>query len=248
MSRRERKLKANIRAVDTSSNTISFNQYTEKLKRTVDLIPKTLNQEEYIALLTDPKKHIVFATGPAGTGKTMLAMLAAIKAFKEGEVNKIILSRPAVGVDDEKHGFLPGDLNAKMEPWVLPLFDVLHEYYSPKDTERMVAEKKIEIAPLAFLRGRNLRDAFIICDEMQMASVNQLKTVLTRLAEGSKMVITGDLRQQDRKFHGDKGGLQDFLSRLDDYEGSSIGRVEFAHKDIQRHPVVAEVLHLYGDD
>ena len=107
-----------------ADNTLSFNQYVEK-RKTVTLIPKSLNQETYIELLTDQNKHIVFATGPAGTGKTMLAMLAGIKAYKEGQVSKLILTRPAVGVDDEKHGFLPGNINAKMEPWTKPLFDVI---------------------------------------------------------------------------------------------------------------------------
>ena len=247
MSRRERKIKANIRSVETPSNTISFNQYTEKLKRTVELIPKTLNQEEYISLLTDENKHIVFATGPAGTGKTMLAMLAAIKAFKEGEVDKILLTRPATGVDDEKFGFLPGTLNEKMEPWVIPLFDVLHMYYSPKDTTRMVEEKKIEIAPLAFQRGRTYTNTWIIFDEAQNSTINQMKMMLTRLGENSKMVITGDLKQHDKKFNSDNG-LLDFLGRLKSSDGNSIGSVEFSRKDVQRSHIVSEVLKLYGDD
>ena len=113
-----------------ADNTLSFNQYVEK-RKTVTLIPKSLNQETYIELLTDPTKHIVFATGPAGTGKTMLAMQAGVRAFKEGTVSKIILTRPAVGVDDERHGFLPGNITAKMEPWTRPLFDVIQEYYRP---------------------------------------------------------------------------------------------------------------------
>ena len=115
-----------LAAVD---NTISFNNYVQQ-RKTVQLIPKSLNQETYIELLTDETKHIVFATGPAGTGKTMLAMLAGIKAYKEGQVSKLILTRPAVGVDDERHGFLPGNITAKMEPWTRPLFDVMQEYYS----------------------------------------------------------------------------------------------------------------------
>jgi len=122
LSKRRSRNLAVVESIETNTN--NFNQQLQK-KKTVHLIPKSLNQETYIDLLTDQAKHIVFATGPAGTGKTMLAMLSAIKAFKEGTVNKIILTRPAVGVDDEKHGFLPGDINAKMEPWTRPLFDVL---------------------------------------------------------------------------------------------------------------------------
>ncbi len=122
MSKRNRKF---YQPEAVENNVVSLNTYYNNRKRQVHLLPKTLNQETYINLLTDPSKIIVFATGPAGTGKTMLAMLAGIKAFKDGSVSKIVLTRPAVGVDDEKHGFLPGDLNQKMEPWTRPLFDVL---------------------------------------------------------------------------------------------------------------------------
>lgn len=218
-----------------------------KKKRQVSLLPKTLNQETYINSLTDPDKHIVFATGPAGSGKTLLAMLAAIRALKSGEVTKIILTRPAVGVDDERHGFLPGDLNSKMEPWTRPLFDVLSEYYEKREITQMLDEQIIEIAPLAFMRGRNLKNAFIVADEMQNATVNQMKMVLTRVSEGSKLVITGDLNQRDRKFEQDNG-LLDFLSRLSLNGSLAISHVNFAAKDIQRHPVVTEVLKLYGEE
>jgi phosphate starvation-inducible PhoH-like protein len=227
------------------STVLEFNNYYKK-KRQVTLLPKTLNQENYINSLTDPNKHIVFATGPAGSGKTLLAMLAAIKALKSGEVNKIILTRPAVGVDDERHGFLPGDLNSKMEPWTRPLFDVLAEYYDKREITQMLDEQIIEIAPLAFMRGRNLKYAFIVADEMQNATVNQMKMVLTRISEGSKLVITGDLYQRDRKFEQDNG-LMDFLARLNREGSSSISHVNFAAKDIQRHSVVTEVLKLYGE-
>jgi phosphate starvation-inducible PhoH-like protein len=226
--------------------TLVTDNYHLQRKR-IELIPKSLNQETYIDYLTDPEKHIVFATGPAGTGKTMLAVLAAIKALREGDCKKIILTRPAVGVDDEKHGFLPGDLNQKMEPWCIPLFDVIHEYYSPKDSAKMLEEKTIEIAPLAFMRGRNLKDAFVICDEMQNAGVNMMKMALTRLAANSKMVITGDLNQKDRKYSSDNG-LQDFIARLKSASSNTIAMVDFTRRDVQRHPVVAEVLKLYGED
>ena len=174
-------------------------------------------------------------------------MLAAIKALKEGTITKIVLTRPAVGVDDEKHGFLPGDLNAKLDPWVRPLIDVVSEYYDQKEIARMLDEKIIELAPLAFLRGRNLKDAFIVCDEMQNASVNQMKMILTRIAENSKMVITGDLNQRDRKFYNDDG-LGDFIDRLRERDSTRIAHAEFTRRDIQRHPVVAEVLNIYGEE
>jgi phosphate starvation-inducible PhoH-like protein len=216
-------------------------------KRTVNLIPKSRNQEDYITLLGDTSKMIVFATGPAGTGKTMLAMLAAIKAFKEGDVSRIVLTRPAVGVDDEQHGFLPGDINQKMAPWTRPLFDVLHEYWSPKETAKMLEEQTIEISPLAFMRGRTFKDSWIVADEMQNATPGQMKMLLTRLGQGSKMVVTGDTRQADRKDI--DNGLLDFKHLVDSYRNSRfVGGVEFEHKDIQRHPAVAEILRIYGED
>ena len=147
MSRRRSRSNAQPAAFVVDDKVVNFNTYVQQRNKTVHLIPKSLNQEEYIALLEDFDKSIVFATGPAGTGKTMLAVLAGIKALKEQEVRKIVLTRPAVGVDDEKHGFLPGDINAKMEPWTRPLFDVFAEYYSPRDIARMIDEQTIEIAP-----------------------------------------------------------------------------------------------------
>ena len=227
-------------------NTISFNSYA-KYKKSVNLIPKSLSQEEYIDLLQDESKHIVFATGPAGTGKTMLAVLAGIKALKEGKVQKIVVTRPAVGTDDEKHGFLPGDLNAKMEPWTRPIFDVMEEYYSPNDIVRMLDEKIIEISPLAFMRGRTFKNSWVIFDEAQNSTVHQTQMALTRIGEGSKMIVTGDLAQHDRKFTSENG-FRDFIEKIKQYKSPMIGLSEFSQKDVQRHPVVAQVLKMYGEE
>jgi phosphate starvation-inducible PhoH-like protein len=216
-------------------------------RRNVELIPKSLHQEQYIDLLLDPAQLVVFATGPAGTGKTMLAVMAAIKAFREGKCSKIVITRPAVGVDDERHGFLPGDLNQKMEPWTRPILDVFAEYYRPLEIAKMLDEQHIEISPLAFMRGRTFKDAWIIFDEAQNATINQMKMVLTRLGEDSKMVITGDLNQMDRKFHSDNG-LRDFIAKLESTGSKHISVVNFERKDIKRHPVVSEVLKMYGED
>lgn len=248
LSRHRRSAARNVNSFATQQDNtvVSFNQYVER-RKAVNLIPKSLNQEEYISLLTDESKCIVFATGPAGTGKTMLAMLAGIKAYKEGAVSKLILTRPAVGVDDEKHGFLPGDINAKMEPWTRPLFDVIAEYYSPKEVARMLEEQIIEIAPLAFMRGRTFKGCWIVADEMQNATPGQIKMLLTRLGEGSKIVVTGDTRQADRR--DPDNGLLDFKRLFDGFKNSKyIAGVEFETKDIARHPAVAEVLRLYGED
>ena len=233
-----------LAAVETN-NTLSFNQYVQQ-RKTVHLIPKSLNQEHYIELLTNQTKHIVFATGPAGTGKTMLAMLAGIKAYKEGQVSKLILTRPAVGVDDERHGFLPGNINAKMEPWTKPLFDVIQEYYNPREVARMLEEQAIEISPLAFMRGRTFKGSWVVADEMQNATPGQIKMLLTRLGEGSKIVVTGDTRQADRS--DSDNGLLDFKGLVERYQQSKyVAGVEFERKDIARHPAVKEILDIYGE-
>ena len=226
-------------------NTISLQEYRTQ-RKPVTLIPKSLNQETYIDLLSDPNKLIVFATGPAGTGKTMLAVLAAIRAFRAGECSRIIITRPAVGVDDEKHGFLPGDLNAKMEPWTRPIFDIMQEYYRPQDITRMLEDQQIEISPLAYMRGRTFKNAWIIADEMQNATPGQMKMLLTRLGENSKLVVTGDTRQADRKEA--ENGLLDFQRLVDQYKNARfVAGVEFSGKDIARHPAVVEVLKIYKE-
>lgn len=226
-------------------NTIDFKKFSDT-RRVPQLIPKSLSQEHYIDLLEDPDIHVVLAAGPAGTGKTMMAVIAAIQAFRRGDVDRLIITRPAVGVDGERHGFLPGDLNSKMEPWTRPIFDVLHEYYSTRDTARMLEEQTIEISPLAYLRGRTFKRSWIIFDEAQNSTENQMKMVLTRLGEDSKMVITGDLNQHDRKFV-EENGFRDFIRRIKTQGSSMIGIVEFNSRDIHRHPVVKEVLKLYGE-
>jgi phosphate starvation-inducible PhoH-like protein len=240
------KKKTNRALAAREDNTISFNQYVAQRKN-VHLVPKSLAQEEYIDLLLNEELKIVFATGPAGTGKTMLAMLAAIKAFKEGQVQKIVMTRPAVGVDDEAHGFLPGTIEEKMAPWTRPLFDVMHEYWSPKETERMLEEQQIEISPLAYMRGRTFKGAYIVADEMQNATPSQMKMLLTRLGEGSKMVVTGDTRQADRREK--DNGLLDFQQLVAKYteQVKYIDGVAFTGKDIQRDPVVEEVLRIYKE-
>jgi len=149
-------------------------------------------------------------------------------------------------VDDEKHGFLPGDLNAKMAPWTRPIFDVLEEYYSTKTIEGFIKENIIEISPLAFMRGRTFKNAYIVADEMQNATPNQMKMLLTRLGEGSMMAVTGDIRQADRRDN--DNGLLDFKTLLSNFSNSQyIAITEFANKDIERHPAVKEVLSIYGE-
>jgi len=218
----------------------------QKRKKPIQLVPKSLNQETYIDLLDNDQRLIVFASGPAGTGKTMLAVLAALKAFRAGECSKIVITRPAVGVDDEQHGFLPGTLDQKMEPWTRPIFDIVEEYYRPQEVTRLLEEKYIEIAPLAYMRGRTFKNSWIIADEMQNATPSQMKMLLTRLGENSKMVVTGDTQQADRRAK--DNGLLDFQSLMTNFKSRYIAGVEFAVTDVRRHPAVAEVLKLYGEE
>ncbi len=225
---------------ESTSNVVKLGNRNYKR---VEMIPRNTAQETYVDALLE--KRMVFAVGPAGTGKTLLAVLRAIKALREGEVTKIIITRPAVSVD-EKHGFLPGDLNAKMEPWTRPIFDVFEEYYGLPETKRMLEEGTIEVAPLGFMRGRNFKYSYIIADEMQNATPDQMKMLLTRIGEGSSMVLTGDLRQHDRGF--DKNGLKDFLERLAAGKPASMSVCTFGIQHIERDPIVAEVLRIYGED
>lgn len=227
------------------SKTIDFNQANpKKAKKPIELIPQTVNQEKYIVNLTDPNIDIVVVSGPAGTGKTYLAMLAAIQAMRSGKCDKILLTRPAVAVDDEKHGFLPGDLNQKMEPWVRPLFDVLREYYSTKELEYMIDEQVIEIVPLAFCRGRNFKHSWIILDEAQNATPSQMKMLMTRIGEGSKIVITGDVEQTDRKTP--DNGLLDLKSKILEHSVPGMAACEFHTKDIRRHEIIEHILNMYS--
>lgn len=212
-------------------------------RQQVHVAPRNENQQQYLQKLLDQSKNIVFAIGPAGTGKTLIACQVGVKLLKEGLVDKIVVTRPAVSVDEE-HGFLPGTLQEKMEPWTRPIFDVLAEYYYARDIENMIREGVIEISPLAYMRGRTFKEAYIIADEMQNATPNQMKMLLTRLGTGSKMVVTGDLGQADKL---EDNGLIDFCKKIQGQQLDCLDIVQFNIGDIERHSAVKEVLALYGD-
>lgn len=234
----------NAHRYNTNTHQINLPEENTRRKK-VELLPRNLAQETYIDLLEDDNNSIVFATGPAGTGKTLLATLYAIKQLQAGNISKIIITRPAVSVD-EQHGFLPGTLLEKMAPWVIPITDVFKEYYSVASLERMLEEEVIEIAPLAYMRGRTLKNCIVLFDESQNANINQMKMVLTRIGDNTRMFITGDCAQHDRGF--DDNGLKDFMRRLSVSPSGRIKTVEFDKQDVERHPVIEEILHLYGDD
>ena len=225
-------------------NIIDFQPYLPAKKQRVSIQARNANQKLYLSKLYAEHTSIVLAIGPAGTGKTMLAVQYGIKLFQEGKVDRIVVTRPAVSVDEDL-GFLPGDLNEKMAPWTRPIFDVLGEYYQKKEIANMLEEGVIEISPLAYMRGRTFKNAYIVADEMQNATQNQMKMLLTRLGEGSKMVVTGDLAQADRV---SDNGLIDFCNLLEQKEYlEHIDIIRFDAKDIERHNAVKEVLSVYGE-
>jgi phosphate starvation-inducible PhoH-like protein len=225
-------------------NIIDFQPHLSAKKQRVSITARNANQKLYLQKLYEESTSIVLAIGPAGTGKTMLAVQHGIKMYQEGKVDKLVVTRPAVSVDEDL-GFLPGDLNEKMAPWTRPIFDVLGEYYQAKQIAHMLEEGIIEISPLAYMRGRTFKNAYIVADEMQNATVNQMKMLLTRLGEGSKMVVTGDLAQADRL---SDNGLIDFCNLLEKKEYlEHIDIIRFEARDIERHNAVKEVLAVYGE-
>lgn len=213
-------------------------------KQEVTLIPRNTAQEGYLEELNNRDNRIVFAVGPAGTGKTLLATLKAVRELINGSTERIIITRPAVSVD-EQHGFLPGDLNQKMEPWTRPIFDVFEEYFSPGEIKGMIADGVIEISPLAYMRGRTFKNCIVLFDEAQNTTPSQMKMALTRIGDGSRMFVTGDCAQSDFK---EKNGLLDFFQKLSNVKVPGIATAQFERKHVERDPVVAAVLELYGDE
>ena len=203
--------------------------------------PKTIGQKQYVEAIR--KKMIVFGMGPAGTGKTYLAMAMAITAFKNNEVNRIILTRPAIEAG-EKLGFLPGDLQSKVDPYLRPLYDALYQIMGAESFQRNMEKGLIEVAPLAYMRGRTLDNAFIILDEAQNTTPAQMKMFLTRIGFGSKVVVTGDATQKDLA-PGAKSGLDvalRVLKKIDD-----IGICNLTSQDVVRHPLVQKIVQAYDD-
>ena len=203
--------------------------------------PKTMGQKQYVDMIR--KKMIVFGIGPAGTGKTYLAMAMAISAFKNGEVNRIILTRPAIEAG-EKLGFLPGDLQSKVDPYLRPLYDALYEIMGADSFLKNMEKGLIEVAPLAYMRGRTLDNAYIILDEAQNTTPAQMKMFLTRIGFGSKVIVTGDASQKDLP-SGAQSGLEVAMRVLSKVE--DIGFCELTSKDVVRHPLVQKIVQAYDN-
>ena len=236
--------------MSTCSKTVPFKLYMRTKKQqsqTTNLYnPRTEKQKKYVNYLDEYNTKIIFSLGPAGTGKTLFACQKAITQLKSEEISKIIITRPAVTVEEEI-GFLPGNIIKKMDPWTKPIFDIFLEYFSKTELDLMLNNNKIEICPLAFMRGRTFKNTFIIADEMQNSSPNQMKMLLTRLGDNSRMVITGDLHQSDIKA---ENGLHDFMTKYHKYgshKNSSklIQTIEFENSDIERSEVVKKVIDIY---
>ncbi|AST92617.1 PhoH family protein [Sutcliffiella cohnii] len=216
--------------------------YEEEITKNVkgkSIRVKTLGQRQYVSAIK--KNDLVFGIGPAGTGKTYLAVVMAVSALKNGNVKRIILTRPAVEAG-ESLGFLPGDLKEKVDPYLRPLYDALHDVFGNEHTQRLIERGVIEIAPLAYMRGRTLDDAFVILDEAQNTTQAQMKMFLTRLGFGSKMVITGDVTQVDLP-KGVQSGLSVARKILDNVNG--IKFIELEQSDVVRHPLVAKIINAY---
>ena len=230
-------------------------------KMSPDYVPRTPAQRAYVNALENRDIPIVFGIGPAGCGKTLFACLAAVKDLRAGKIQKIIMTRPIVPVEEEEIGFLPGNLVKKMDPWTRPIFDILLEFYPQRDLDHMIQNGVIEISPLAFMRGRTFKHSFIIADEMQNSTPNQMMMLTTRIGDSSKMVITGDLKQTDR---GERGnGLSDLISKVETYQADlmplhaesgsvfpiqykkDIEIVRMSASDVQRNPIVTRILDIY---
>ena len=207
---------------------------------------KTPNQELYTKHLNNPNTTIVLGIGPAGSGKTLFACITALDHLKRGKVEKIILTRPIVPVEEEEIGFLPGDLISKMDPWTRPIFDIILEHYQQHELTMMLKNNIIEVSPLAFMRGRTFKNCFIIGDEMQNSSPSQMKMLLSRIGTNSKIVITGDLEQSDKS---ENNGLKDLMYKLKEPKNQHIEEikmVEMENKDVERSPIVKIILDIYS--
>ena len=227
-----------VEANERPSEVFNSNVFRTASGRTIR--PKSAGQQRYLEAIAN--NVITFGIGPAGTGKSWLAVAMALQALQAGQVERIILTRPAVEAG-ERLGFLPGDLMQKVDPYLRPLYDALYDCMPPEQVERRIASGEIEIAPIAFMRGRTLADAFVILDEAQNTTREQMKMFLTRFGQNSRMVICGDPRQVDLPGGDRMSGLADAVERLEGVEGIAVSR--FTAADVVRHPIVGRIVEAY---
>ena len=239
------KEESNFLSKKVTENMIYLSPYEKTKFENKFTKPKNKNQEHYVSMLRNRNKKIIVVSGPAGTGKTMFATEYGINNFLTGTYDKLIFTRPSVSVDEDL-GYLPGTLEEKMAPWVRPIYDVLYQFISPKEVTQLMEDKHIEIAPLGFMRGRTFKNTWIVADEMQNSTISQMKMLLTRLGENSRLIITGDLEQFDKPDM--INGLDDFLNKFKGKRSSSISSFEFERNDIEREEVVKEVLEIYSGE
>jgi phosphate starvation-inducible PhoH-like protein len=218
--------------------------YMKKSKISSNLYnPKNINQQNLVKYLDDASSKIVISLGPAGTGKTLFSCQKAITQLKSEEISKIILTRPVVTVEEEI-GFLPGNIIKKMDPWTKPIFDIFLEYYSKTELDLMLNSGKIEICPLAFMRGRTFKNSIILADEMQNSSPVQMKMLSTRIGVNTRLIITGDLNQSDIP---KENGLKDFVSKVERYNNTEMIKiVRFDNNDVERSEIVKKVIEIYN--
>ncbi len=218
------------------------------LKKKFIYYPRGHNQKKYVEFLENSNTSIIIGTGPAGCGKTLFACSAAVQALRNGHVDRIVMTRPLISVDDEEIGFLPGSLVQKMDPWTRPIFDVLGEFYSKIQIHSMIQNGVVEISPLAYMRGRTFKRAFVIADEMQNSSPNQMLMMLTRIGDNSKLVITGDVIQSDRTGINGLGDLIHKIHRAKIRNASNYDSIQTVHlnnQDVYRSNVVKQILDIY---
>ena len=225
-------------------NDINVTTVSYVMKMVTSMIRLTAMQQHYQSVLKNPAHSLVVCTGPAGTGKTMLACKTGLEQLVQKRVNQLVITKPLVSVEGEDLGFLPGNIRSKMSPWIESYLDIFKDYYTMKQLEDMMQKDVIKIAPLAYCRGNTYTNSFVICDESQNTTPKQMKMLLTRLGDDSRMVVTGDLKQSDRS---NDNGLYDFIHRLQMFEStnSTIQYVELNDTDIQRSAVVSSILKIY---
>jgi phosphate starvation-inducible PhoH-like protein len=238
----------NIDLENNQSNIMDFKNIEYLSNKEKDIFenkfskPRNNSQKKFLKYLQNKDYKIVIASGPAGTGKTLFGIEQGIKNFIIGNYDKLIFTRPVVTVDEDI-GFLPGTLEDKLGPYVRPIFDILHSFISVGEVKQMIEDKIIEIAPLGMMRGRTFKNCWIVADEMQNSTISQMKMLLTRIGNNTRLIITGDLEQNDR--YGEINGLEDFLNKIKGRRSDSISSVEFDKSDIEREEIVKEILEIY---